>query len=72
MSVFSNITEKATENETGLTIQLVNDLVVASLGEICGMDTEDREYNSLQSLWNYELSSNKKPADLSKGKKVKK
>jgi len=49
--------------QEGVTIGLVNDLLLASLGRIQGMDTEDREYDSILSLWGYELNSNKKNID---------
>ena len=43
-----------------LTIGLINDLLIASLGKIEGMDTDDREYTSIEQLWGYELNKNKK------------
>jgi len=49
--------------QEGLTIGLVNDLLLASMGRIQGMDTEDREYDSILSLWGYELNKNKRNMD---------
>ena len=43
-----------------LSVKFIQDLVLASLGKIEGMDTEDREYDSLEALWDYELGSAKK------------
>lgn len=50
-------------DKSDLSIGLINDLLLASMGKIQGMDTEDREYDSILSLWGYELSKDKKSMD---------
>lgn len=57
MSLF---TEQSSASSPSLSISLINELLRASLGEFTGMDTEDREYTSLEALWGYELGDNKK------------
>jgi protein N-terminal methyltransferase len=57
---YSIIMSAFSSEDSTLSVKTIQDLVLASLGKIEGMDTEDREYDSLEALWDYELSSNKK------------
>jgi len=56
MSVFSS-------SSSGLTVEDIEDLLRATVGEISGTDSEDRMYDSITGLWSYELD------DAKKGKK---
>lgn len=42
-------------SQTDLTIADIEEFLEATLGDIKGMDTEDREYDNIQDLWEYEL-----------------
>jgi protein N-terminal methyltransferase len=60
----------ASFNEGELSIKFINELLLASMGKIHGMDTEDREYSSILALWGYELHKNKHNIKASKKSKA--
>ena len=49
-----------------LSIADIQELLTATVGTICGTDSEDRMYDSIEGLWSYELDNSKK---CKKGKK---
>lgn len=53
-----------TEKPLNITIQQIEDLLTATVGEISGTDTKDEDYGSLADLWDRELKRNKKSRKL--------
>jgi protein N-terminal methyltransferase len=60
----ASFTQPPSESASTLSVSLINDLLTATLGKFTGMDTEDREYKSLEALWGYELDNKKKKSNL--------
>jgi hypothetical protein len=47
----------AEDGDSDAVIEAIEEIILSVAGEIRGMDTQDREYDSIHDLWDFELNT---------------